>query len=54
MSDIFELDVYYHVFTVAGDVYVSNDNDGDTVLAKLAQQYRMQRSSWKTGRIRKC
>jgi hypothetical protein len=39
MSDIFQLDLSYHVFTADGDLYVSDSNDGDRVLAKLAQQY---------------
>jgi hypothetical protein len=39
MSDIFQLDLSYHVFTVDGDLYVSDSNAGDKVLVKLAEQY---------------
>ena len=39
MSDIFGLHVYYHVFTPDGDLYVSNNNDGDRVLQSLVVQY---------------
>jgi hypothetical protein len=39
MSDIFGLNLSYHVFTPEGDLYVSDSNDGDRWLVKLARQY---------------
>lgn len=39
MSDIFGLHLYYHVFIPDGDLYVSDSNDGDRWLVKLARQY---------------
>ena len=39
MSDLFGLHLYYHVFTVDGDLYVSDSADGDRALQSLVAQY---------------
>jgi len=39
MSDIFGLNLFCHVFTPDGDLYVSDSNAGDRVLSQLTNQY---------------
>ena len=39
MSDVFDLKLYFHVFTPDGDLYVSDSGDGDRALQALVTQY---------------
>lgn len=54
MSDLFDLPLTFHVFIPDGDLYVSDNAEGDRALASLVAQYpdaRVRTEDRNTGEV---